>query len=211
MSTVKPVAPSRRAALKHQLGFGDRPVVLCMASWHGPNVDALPLLVRCAEAVPRAVVVLTGSLCSHPLARQLPENIRSLGVLEEDAKGQILAVADLALNLVTSGSGTNLKMLEYAAWQIPIITTPFGNRGLDFVADEHILIVEAGEIPGTVAQLLSVHRNLDHLAQRARAMARLRYDWPLLVRPLRDILTNRRHRALRSSRHTTETGSLENV
>lgn len=188
-TTAKPPTAQERQQAKDQLGLGSDPVVLFMASWHGPNVEALPLLVRCAEMLTSGCILLTGSLCEHPDAKHLPATIRCLGVLDEEAKQLALQASDLALNLVTTGSGTNLKMLEYAAWGLPIITTPFGNRGLDFVADEHVIVAEPDDLPQRTADLTANLGSVQPLAVRARALVRLRYDWPGIVAPLRRLLS----------------------
>lgn len=188
VTNAKPPTPQERQQAKEQLGLGAGPVVLFMASWHGPNVEALPLLAQCAAALTSGCILLTGSLCEHPAARNLPSNIRCTGVLDEETKRVALRASDLALNLVTSGSGTNLKMLEYAAWGLPIITTPFGNRGLSFVAEEHVIVAEPDDFPRRAANLAANLLALEPMAQRARAMVRLCYDWPALVAPLRDML-----------------------
>lgn len=187
-TAAKPVTAQQRRLAKEQLGLGEGPVLLFMASWHGPNVDALPLLARCAELLTSGCILLTGSLCEHPAVQALPGTIRRLGVLDEAGKEKALKSADLALNLVTTGSGTNLKMLEYAAWGLPIITTPFGNRGLGFVADEHVIVTEPEELPRRAADLAANLPALQPMAQRARAIVRLCYDWPGLVAPLRELL-----------------------
>jgi glycosyltransferase involved in cell wall biosynthesis len=190
IGAARPVTRQQRQQLKKQLGLDEKPVLLFMASWHGPNVEALPLLVRCAEKLTSGSILLTGSLCAHPDAQNLPANIRCLGVLDEEAKQLVLQASDLALNLVTSGSGTNLKMLEYAAWGIPIITTPFGNRGLDFIPDEHLIVAEANDLPQRAADLAADLDSLQPLAVRAHAIVRLCYDWPGLVAPLRELLNS---------------------
>ena len=183
-----PPTPQQRQHAKERFGLGERPVLLFMASWHGPNVEALPLLIRCAESLTTGSILLTGSLCEHPAAQNLPAAIRCLGVLDEAAKEQALTASDLALNLVTTGSGTNLKMLEYAAWGLPIITTPFGNRGLDFIAGDHVIVAEPDGLARRAADLSVNPAALQPMAARARAMVRLCYDWPGIVAPLREFL-----------------------
>ena len=41
-----------------------------------------------------------------------------------------IVILDLAINPVTTGSGTNLKMLDYMAAGVPVLSTPHGARGL---------------------------------------------------------------------------------
>jgi hypothetical protein len=63
-------------------------------------------------------------------------------MLSETEKAVVLATASLALNPMISGSGSNLKMMEYAAAGVPIMSTPFGNRGLDYRAGVDIVECE---------------------------------------------------------------------
>ncbi|MBT3980692.1 MAG: hypothetical protein HOE90_05015 [Bacteriovoracaceae bacterium] len=51
-----------------------------------------------------------------------------------------LCAADKALNLVTSGSGANVKNYEYIYFELPIITTSVGARGLDLHSGNAIII-----------------------------------------------------------------------
>ena len=63
----------------------------------------------------------------------------------------LLAAADVAVNPVESGSGSNVKLAEYLAAGIPVVTTPIGLRGYEAFAE---LV--------TVAQL-------DHFAEAVQA------------------------------------------
>jgi len=57
----------------------------------------------------------------------------------------VLSCAQVALNPVQSGSGSNLKMAEYAAAGLPIVSTPFGCRGLELAGVGNVVQVEPGE------------------------------------------------------------------
>ena len=48
-----------------------------------------------------------------------------------------LGLAGAALNPMRWGSGTNLKMLDYALAGTPILSTTFGARGVGFEAGPH--------------------------------------------------------------------------
>jgi len=101
-----------------------------MGSAHPPNVEAARFIVeRLAPALPEVEFRLIGAVCGH-LPKILPRNVTNLGFLEEDVKRRQLADCRAALNPLFSGSGTNLKMLDYMAAGAPILTTPIGARGL---------------------------------------------------------------------------------
>jgi glycosyltransferase involved in cell wall biosynthesis len=59
--------------------------------------------------------------------------VRPLGYVPELAVA--FASSDVALNPVSHGSGSNLKLPEYLAAGLPVVTTRFGMRGLEQFAD----------------------------------------------------------------------------
>jgi|SRR5215211_3705507 len=58
-----------------------------------------------------------------------PRRTLALGYVEDLAG--LLAAADVAVNPVAYGSGSNLKMAEYMAAGLPVVTTPVGLRGFE--------------------------------------------------------------------------------
>lgn len=160
-----------------------RPVALFLGSWHGPNLEAAEFICRqLAPACPDVVFYLAGSLCDHPDFLYLPpSNVRTLGRVSNAELGVLLASVDVALNPMFSGSGSNLKMLDYTASGVPVLTTPFGNRGLDFTPQQ-VWLAEKGEWPAALKALLASEPE----ARQAKvADARQRtancFDWSVAV------------------------------
>ncbi|MBV0932300.1 glycosyltransferase family 4 protein [Marinobacterium weihaiense] len=180
----------QRSHHRAQLGLDpQQEVVLFMGSWHGPNIEAAHLLVELARQRPRLQFWLMGSLCSHPELQALPDNVKPLGLLPAAAKDTVMSAASIALNPMISGSGTNLKMLDYAAAGLDIITTPFGNRGLDFAQDTEVSIVDIEDFGAALDQLsqLSVEQRIAR-QQRARQRAAETFDWSVCARPLLELI-----------------------
>ena len=96
---------------------------------------------------------------------------------------------DLALNPMASGSGTNLKMLEYAATGTPILTTEFGNRGLLFQPGKDVLIAPVSEFGRVIQRLSKKNENPSAYAQQcalgpkfqAYQTCSTHYDWEVIV------------------------------
>ncbi len=65
----------RRAQLKASFGFGDRPVALFVGSDHGPNRDAIDILVDAARACPDWSFWVVGSICNCPRLEDAPANV----------------------------------------------------------------------------------------------------------------------------------------
>jgi glycosyltransferase involved in cell wall biosynthesis len=159
-----------RAAARRQVAVDDDVTVfLFTASKWGPNCEAFDelrsfasdhseLLVR-----ERIHILVVGSVVSDPV--RMP-GLTATGPV--DAVEPYFAAADAALNPTRSGAGTSLKMCEYLASRLPIVTTAFGARGFriddgrtGFLFDE-----------GGLARVLSTVRRLTRQEpQRLRRMA----------------------------------------
>lgn len=163
------------------------PVALFVGSCHRPNLDAVRFLIR--DVAPRFAAVrfvVMGMSCSDlglPPAG-LPANLTVTGKLSEPDKEAVFALADVALCPVDSGSGSSLKIPDYAAHGKPVVSTAFGVRGFDEIAPS----VAVAERDGFAAALQSV---LDGLAQdpaavsarcaKARRAVETHYDWSVIA------------------------------
>jgi glycosyltransferase involved in cell wall biosynthesis len=176
-----------KRGLRERLGFGNGPVALFMGSYHGPNIEALGAIKEIARQCPAFLFLIMGSVCNHEEADQVPVNVKPLGVLDEDEKNVLLNAADIALNPILSGSGSNLKLLEYIAYGIPVITTPHGNRGYGLEDKEHLLVAEVEAFPAILRDFHSADLSpFLRMAEKARQFAASRYDWPVIAAPLAD-------------------------
>ena len=95
-------------------------------------------------------------------------------------KRTLLAAADVALNPVLHGSGTNLKVIEYLAAGVPVVSTAFGIRGLDVGHGRHLLVGEPHEMVAAVETVLADPAAAEERARAGRALAVERYDWAAL-------------------------------
>lgn len=102
------------------------PVCVFVGSYgYKPNREAATAIIdELAPAHPDVAFLLVGQ--DPPDADC--QNVYPLGY-EEDLAG-VLEFADIALCPLFSGSGTKLKMLDYLAAGLPVVTTPVGAQGL---------------------------------------------------------------------------------
>lgn len=132
-----PYTPAaRRTALRRALGIDGRSAVF-VGSWHLPNVDAARVVVAAAARRPSLHVLVLGSVADAIGEDPVTANVDLVGSVDDGFLEAALAVADVAVNPVVTGSGTNLKMLRYAGAGVPIVSTAFGARGLGLEAIEH--------------------------------------------------------------------------
>ena len=93
---------------------------------------------------------------------------------------------DVALNPMFSGSGSNLKMLDYTASGVPVLTTPFGNRGLDFTPQQ-VWLAEKAEWPAALQALLaSTQEERQAKVADARQRTAHYFDWSVAVHRIAD-------------------------
>jgi glycosyltransferase involved in cell wall biosynthesis len=145
------VPPGTRERLRAQLDLTDSDRVLVFsASGFAPNVEALETLRAFCRAEQeflareRLRILVVGSVVSAPY--------REGALLASGRVPEIspyLAAADAGLNPIVRGSGANVKLFEYLAARLPVISTAFGVRGTelqperDFLPFEPLLLKDA--------------------------------------------------------------------
>ena len=129
---------AERAALRASLGYGENDRVLFFAaSAFGPNVEALAWLQEFVAANQALLArrnlhfLVAGSVSRQPFERP---NLRAIGMVARVEP--YFAAADIGFNCVFRGSGTNVKMAEFIAAGLPIITSTAGMRGYDVIDGE---------------------------------------------------------------------------
>ncbi|MEM1179387.1 MAG: glycosyltransferase family 4 protein [Acidobacteriota bacterium] len=155
----------------------DRLTTLFLGSWHGPNLDAVEALLRLAPTCPEMDFIIAGSVGLPFAGRVFPENVKVLGIVSDEVKRELLAVCDLALNPVVWGSGSNLKVLEYGAAGIPVLSTPFGLRGIDLEPGLDAFVAPVSAFGDALCDLRMRPDLRAKAARRARRSVESRYDW----------------------------------
>lgn len=182
--TIRFTPPAKRRRLQERLRM-EAPLALFIGSWHEPNLRAVRRIADLAARMPGVEFAVVGSV-GLPLEQgYLPANLRLFGVVDDEQKAALLSVASVAINPVAEGSGTNMKMLDYLAAGLPVVTTETGARGLDLDPSRHARIVP---FHGFAA---AIHAVLEEPAEEAEARVRearrhveQQFDWTVASRPL---------------------------
>ncbi|MGN6695641.1 MAG: glycosyltransferase family 4 protein [Aquihabitans sp.] len=172
------------------IGAEPEHLAVFFGSWHPPNLDAVELLIEVAERVPSTLILSVGH---HGLAFQgriVPSNIVFPGRVSTRTKDLLLGAADVALNPMRTGSGTNLKLLEYLAVGTPVVSTAFGARGIDVVDGEHLRFAEPDRFADVLAEVLADPAAARTRAEAARALVSERYSWDRLGSALADVVSD---------------------
>jgi glycosyltransferase involved in cell wall biosynthesis len=159
-----------RARMRRELGIPDDVrVFLFTASKYGPNREAFEYLEGFARrnagqlAEQRIHILVVGNVTAGPM--RIP-GFTATGRV--DAVEAYFAAADAALNPMWSGGGTNVKMCEFIAARLPILTSRFGARGFRLEDGETAFLFERD---GLGPALAAVRRLFDADPGRLRRMA----------------------------------------
>ena len=165
-----------RAEARASLGIPqDASALLFVGGRARHNRQAVEFLER--EVVPRlgGGRLLVAGACADDLPPARDDSVLRLGFVED--LRPLLAAADIAVNPIAYGSGSNLKMAEYLAAGLPVVSTPVGARGFE----EHLGAVRVAPLDRFAAAVLETAS-----AREAQAADVGELSWTRLGRRLRE-------------------------
>ncbi len=178
-----------KRGLRRRVGLTRDYVAIFLGSGHPPNHEAARLIIDgMARQHPRVLFLLVGSVCGWFWGQHVPGNVLLMGMVSEDVKNFLLSTSDFALNPMLTGSGTSLKMFDYMASGLPVLSTEIGARGLDARAREAILLLDENEFSRALRQLMADPGKCAELSRRAREIALEQSDWRVTLRPIREVI-----------------------
>jgi glycosyltransferase involved in cell wall biosynthesis len=130
---VKTILPSYKLRLhdhKKRRDYGFtwlrfKPYILFVGIRWKPNVDATLRIKEVARRTKGVNFMISGSVCQALQQNELPENVRLLGVVNNEQLYSLYDEANATLIPIEFGSGVQIKLLEAMYFGIPIITTSF--------------------------------------------------------------------------------------
>jgi len=158
--------------LKKRLGIGNRIVAVFAGSMHQPNNEAVLYIETLAKNFPDVLFFVIGG--AGDVLKEPPENLIPAGVVTGEDKDILMRASDIGLNPVCSGSGTNLKIVEYLACGLIVLSTLFGARGIEHKDEFFTCTIE--NFSEEFGNLIDRLENLDDMRKRARLLAE-KYDW----------------------------------
>ncbi|MDE7311937.1 MAG: glycosyltransferase [Eubacterium sp.] len=182
---------------KKDMGLLGEKLGIFMGSWHQPNLEACEAIFQIALECPDTKFLLMGSQCEYFRNRKLPKNVGLLGLVSKEVKNKVFGAVDFALNPMASGSGTNLKMFEYMAAGIPVITTEFGTRGID--DKRYFTICEVRDMSKEIMNL-SLSQKEEQI-KNARSCVIKKFDWKNISMSLKSQIYKQVYIELRGDSH----------
>lgn len=193
---IKVPEKEEREKTKEIIGLSGRKIILFIGSYHLPNLEAVEFIVfTLAKELTDFVFLILGEVEKNFNERYpnkiIPANVIFKGVVSESEKRLCLRAADSAVNPTSSGSGTNIKMIEYMAYGLPIVTTPFGARGLGLEDGFSALVCELEEFSQRIRQVENDKELCARLKENARKICEEKYDWRKIAQKVVAILESK--------------------
>ncbi len=185
VEAIRPANGSEKELARQELQIGpEAPLLIFIGSGYGPNTEAAAFLVKeVAPRLPRCIIMIAGSVKdSYEAAKgpQAPQNVQWLGTIDAGRRLALYHAADIALNPMFSGSGTNLKMLDYFAAGLPVVATAAGARGLDLTAEDCV-VCSAEQFVSRIEELIDSPTMRERMGANGRRLAVERYAWSLIA------------------------------
>lgn len=151
-------------------------IILFVGANYPPNIEAVEEIIKMNKNIKeKNILFLVVGRCGEKFKHIKNKNIIFTGYVENVKK--YFKIADVAINPMLSGSGTNIKMLEYFASGLPTITTLVGARGIEIVNGKHAIISDVNNFPHHITELLNNEDLRIKLGENARKLVEEKYDW----------------------------------
>jgi glycosyltransferase involved in cell wall biosynthesis len=158
------------------------PLIIFLGSAHPPNVDAARQIIHTiAPRLPDAYFLIAGSVCWPIQKDQLGKNVGLAYFISDEEKRELFRVADIAINPMMSGSGVNLKMLDYMAAGLPVVSTAIGARGIDLDNGRDAIVCDIDAFPEHISHVLETIELSDTLSVNGRILVKKKYDWKMIA------------------------------
>lgn len=183
----------QRSALREKQGLPlGQPVAVFLGSFYEPNNDAARFIARqLAPACPDVFFVVVGGVGAALAGEPAVDNLMVTGRVDDARRDELLLAADIALNPMNAGSGTNIKMFDYMAAGLPVLTTEIGARGIGTRASAPvgIFIEQLGSFSSRCLELLGGGAIDSTVRQAVRDTVRRRFSWERISKSLGVLLS----------------------
>ncbi|MBN1932753.1 MAG: glycosyltransferase family 4 protein [Desulfobacterales bacterium] len=177
------LSPKEKKELKKRLGIKNRNVAVFAGSMHKPNNEAVVYMETLAKNFPDVIFIVIGG--AGDVLKKSPKNLIPVGIVTKEDKDVLMRASDIGLNPVVSGSGTNLKLVEYLAYGLVVISTSFGARGIEY--KDELFTCEIENFKEEFGHMINKLEDLDDMRKKARLLSE-KYDWEKISLKLKNRL-----------------------
>ena len=169
-----------RLDAKKKLGLSGKKVVVFSGALYEPNVDAVRFIMDLAKGYDSDTVFMVVGRVGEAFKGASNPNVVFTGFVDNPVNYFI--AADVAINPMSSGGGMHLKMLEYLASGLPVVTTELGARGLRKPWKDYLLVSDLKGFPEGIRSLLYDQGAHEYFSKRGREVAEEFYTWDRVAR-----------------------------
>lgn len=190
---IKPATKKEKEKAKQSLGLKNKKTALFIGTYYGPNNEALDFIIKNLSKLKDYTFLIIGNINLHfqkEYTNKRIENVKFYGKVDGKKLRLLYKASDLAINPMFSGSGINIKMLDYMAAGIPTITTPTGARGIKEVKNErHMIICEAQDFEEKIKKLMPDEETKRRFKDESRKVVEKYYDYKVVNKKLNKIFS----------------------
>ena len=177
-SKIHPPDATEKEQARRQLHLSSGPLAIFLGSAYQPNVEAAEYICRVlAPSLPDVTFAVCGGVGSALKAHDSVRNVRVTGQLSESDKLAYLSAAGLAINPMFSGSGTNIKMFDFMAAGLPIVSTVIGARGISQGSETVFSVCDKALFAQEIRRILDDQAHGDQLGKAARRRVQEAFSW----------------------------------
>lgn len=180
-----PLAKNKEKARLKLEGF----VCIFIGSNYPPNMEAVKVITdTLAVRLPEINFVIIGGAGDGVSVGYLEQrglnNVRVTGQVDEKEKLSYFKAADIAINPMLSGSGTNVKMFDFMAAGLPVVSTTIGARGIKDTTGLSFFVCGVEQFAERIRELQINEELCLNMSKRARTLAEESYSWENISREL---------------------------
>jgi glycosyltransferase involved in cell wall biosynthesis len=196
VNKIKPSNIKHKSVLKEKMKLPAGKAALFIGSGYPPNIEAANFILnKLAPEVPEVFFIVAGSVGDALMqGGAKPPNVKITGVISEADKIGYLSASDFAINPMFSGSGTNIKMFDFMAAGLPVITTETGARGIarQNGGKETMLIAGENDFAAAVRMFFGDEKLSQSISDAALELVREKYSFETISKDIGGLIYNRR-------------------
>jgi glycosyltransferase involved in cell wall biosynthesis len=178
-----PLPELKKREIKMSLGIpGDRLVAFFVGKRYAPNHTAGLRIIEIARALRQRseILFVIGGTVTETLAAEMVESESNIRFATESEIKPFFQCADIGLNPMESGGGTNVKLFEFMSSGFAVLTTPAGARGVPRPPRDAFVVADVESFAEELCGLANQPEYRRRLGRRARKVAEQFYDWTII-------------------------------
>ncbi|ABO35606.1 glycosyl transferase, group 1 [Methanococcus maripaludis C5] len=184
---IKPTDYDEKENLKSKYGFKNKTIVLFTGSEYYPNIEAVSHIINFSKSLKNEnILILIVGSCGNQFSHKKYNNIIFTGIV--DKIEDYLKIADIALNPILSGGGSNIKLFEYMAAGLPIVTTYFGARGSNLKNNVDAIISDIADFSKNIELIADNEDFALNIGKNARNLAVEKYSWDSVAKKIDNVI-----------------------